>query len=48
MDAADAEAVDLVVVAMRRGGELSHLFRDGEDRYVLHHCSVPVLVVPEA
>jgi nucleotide-binding universal stress UspA family protein len=48
VDAVDAEAVDLVVVAMRRGGELSHLLRDGEDRYVLHHCPVPVLVVPEA
>ena len=48
VDAVNAEAVDLVVMAMRRGGELSHLLRDGEDRYVLHHCPVPVLVVPEA
>ena len=33
---------------MLRGGELSHLLRDGEDLYVLHHSPVPVLVVPEA
>jgi len=48
VDAVDAWTVDLVVVAMHRGGELSHLLRDGDDRYVLHHCPVPVLVVPEA
>ena len=48
VQAVDAEAVDLVVVAMRRGGEIAHLFRDGEDRYVLHHAGIPVLVVPEA
>jgi nucleotide-binding universal stress UspA family protein len=45
--ALDVDA-DLVVVPMRRGGELSHLLNDGTDRYVLHHSRVPVLVVPAA
>jgi nucleotide-binding universal stress UspA family protein len=48
VDAARAEAADLIVVPMRGGGELSHLLNDGTDRYVLHHGELPVLVVPEA
>jgi nucleotide-binding universal stress UspA family protein len=44
--AAREEAADLIVVGMRRGGELAHMFRDGADRHVLHHSPVPVLVVP--
>jgi nucleotide-binding universal stress UspA family protein len=48
VDAAREEEADLVVVPMHRGGEVSHLLRDGADRHVLHHSPVPVLVVPEA
>jgi nucleotide-binding universal stress UspA family protein len=49
---ATAEAVrehdaDLVVIPMRaREHELGHVLHDHADRYVLHHCDVPVLVVP--
>ena len=46
--AVDEVDADLVVVPMRRGGELSHLLHDGTDRHVLHHSRVPVLVVPTA
>ena len=45
--AAAGEAhADLVVVPIRREGELAHLVHDHVDRYVLHHSDVPVLVVP--
>jgi nucleotide-binding universal stress UspA family protein len=44
--AAEEVDADLVVVAMHRGSEVSHLVRDGTDRHVLHHSPVPVLVVP--
>jgi nucleotide-binding universal stress UspA family protein len=38
---------DLVVMPMRvRDHELEHVLHDRADRYVLHHCDVPVLVVP--
>jgi nucleotide-binding universal stress UspA family protein len=47
VDAAVAEAADLVVIPIRRGGELAHLLHDGTPRHVLHHSPVPVLVVPE-
>jgi nucleotide-binding universal stress UspA family protein len=40
------EGADLVVVPMRREPTLAHLLHDHADRYVLHHCEVPVLVVP--
>jgi nucleotide-binding universal stress UspA family protein len=40
------EGADLVVVPIRREGELTHLFDDHADRYVLRHSAVPVLVVP--
>ena len=45
--ALDEVDADLVVLPMRKGGELSHLFNDGTDRHVLHHSRVPVLIVPE-
>jgi nucleotide-binding universal stress UspA family protein len=48
INAVDEVDADLVVVPMHRGAELSHLLRDGTDRYVLHHSPVPVLVVPAA
>jgi nucleotide-binding universal stress UspA family protein len=48
VDAAREEEADLVVVPMRRGGELAHVLHDGADRHVLRHSPVPVLVVPEA
>jgi nucleotide-binding universal stress UspA family protein len=48
VDAAREQAADLIVVPMRRGGEISHLFQDGADRHVLHHSPVPVLVVPSS
>ncbi len=48
VDAAREQAADLIVVPMRRGGEVSHLFQDGADRHVLHHSPVPVLVVPSS
>jgi nucleotide-binding universal stress UspA family protein len=44
--AARDERADLVVVPIRREGELAHLVHDHADRYVLHHSDVPVLVVP--
>jgi nucleotide-binding universal stress UspA family protein len=47
VDAAGEVAADLVVVPMQRGSGLSHVFRDGTDRHVLHHSPVPVLVVPD-
>jgi nucleotide-binding universal stress UspA family protein len=43
---AGEERADLVIVAMRRGSELHHLLHDHIDRHVLHHCRVPVMVVP--
>jgi nucleotide-binding universal stress UspA family protein len=46
IDAAREQRADLVVVPIRRESELSHLVHDHADRYVLHHCEVPVLVVP--
>jgi nucleotide-binding universal stress UspA family protein len=37
----------IVVMPMRvRDHELEHVLHDRADRYVLHHCDVPVLVVP--
>jgi hypothetical protein len=44
--AAGEEGADLVAVPIRREGELTHLFDDHADRYVLHHSAVLVLVVP--
>jgi nucleotide-binding universal stress UspA family protein len=44
--AAREESAGLVVVPIRREGELAHLIHDHADRYVLHHSDVPVLVVP--
>ncbi|MDX6690546.1 MAG: Universal stress protein family [Solirubrobacteraceae bacterium] len=47
VEAAREHAADLVVVGMRaRDHELGHMLHDHADRYVLHHCHVPVLVVP--
>jgi nucleotide-binding universal stress UspA family protein len=46
IDAAREQRADLVVVPILRESELSHLVHDRADRYVLHHCDVPVLVVP--
>jgi nucleotide-binding universal stress UspA family protein len=40
------EHADLIVVPMRREPMLAHLLHDHADQYVLHHCEVPVLVVP--
>jgi nucleotide-binding universal stress UspA family protein len=39
-------AHDLVVLSIDREGELGHLLHDHTLRHVLHHCPVPVLVVP--
>jgi nucleotide-binding universal stress UspA family protein len=44
--AAREQDVDLIVMPMRREGELGHLVHDHADRHVLHHSDVPVLVVP--
>ena len=44
--AAQDDSVDMFVVPMRRHSELGHLLHDLDDRYVLHHAGVPVLVVP--
>jgi nucleotide-binding universal stress UspA family protein len=44
--AAERESAGMVIVPMRRAGAFGHLLHDGPDRYVLHHCDVPVLVVP--
>jgi nucleotide-binding universal stress UspA family protein len=47
VDAAREHDADLVVVPMRaRDHGLGHVLHDHADRYVLHHCDVPVLVVP--
>ncbi|MEA2143257.1 MAG: Universal stress protein family [Solirubrobacteraceae bacterium] len=47
VEAAREHDADLVVIAMRaRDHELGHVLHDHADRYVLHHCDVPVLVVP--
>jgi nucleotide-binding universal stress UspA family protein len=44
--AAREHEADLIVVGMRRSGRAAHLLHDGVDRYVLHHSTVPVVVVP--
>jgi nucleotide-binding universal stress UspA family protein len=44
--AAREQHADLIVVPMRREGELRHLLHDHTDRHVLHHSDVPVLIVP--
>jgi nucleotide-binding universal stress UspA family protein len=47
VDAAREHHADLVVVPMQeRDHALGHVLHDHEDRHVLHHCHVPVLVVP--
>jgi nucleotide-binding universal stress UspA family protein len=47
VDAAREHHADLVVVPMQvRDHGLGHVLHDQEDRHVLHHCHVPVLVVP--
>jgi nucleotide-binding universal stress UspA family protein len=46
VEVAQHEAADLVVVPIRREGELAHVAHDHVDRYVLHHSEVPVIVVP--
>ena len=47
VQAAHEHDADLVVVPMRsRVHDLAHALHDHADRYVLHHCDVPVLVVP--
>jgi nucleotide-binding universal stress UspA family protein len=46
IEAAREQQVDLVVVPIRREGELAHLLHDRADRYILHHSDVPVIVVP--
>jgi nucleotide-binding universal stress UspA family protein len=46
VETAETESADLIVVPMRHAGALGHILNDGTDRYVLHHSSVPVLVVP--
>jgi nucleotide-binding universal stress UspA family protein len=43
---AHEQQADLVVVPMQRGSELRHLLHDHDDRHLLHHSEVPVLVVP--
>ena len=48
VETAEMESADLIVVPMRHAGALGHLLNDGTDRYVLHHSTVPVLVVPAA
>ena len=49
VQAAHEHDADLVVVPMRtRDHALGHALHDHADRYVLHHCNVPVLVVPTA
>jgi nucleotide-binding universal stress UspA family protein len=45
-ETAELEGAGLIVVPMHREGALAHLLHDGDDRYVLHHATVPVLVVP--
>ena len=46
VETAAREGAELIVVPMRHEGALGHLLHDGDDRYVLHHSDVPVLVVP--
>jgi nucleotide-binding universal stress UspA family protein len=46
VEAAHEEEADLIVIPIRREGELAHLVHDHADRYVLHHSDVPVVVVP--
>jgi nucleotide-binding universal stress UspA family protein len=47
VEAARDHDADLVVVPMgARDHKLGHVLHDHADRYVLHHCDVPVLVVP--
>lgn len=49
VEAAREHDADLVVVPMRpRDHGLAHALHDHADRHVLHHCDVPVLVVPTA
>jgi nucleotide-binding universal stress UspA family protein len=44
--AARDEQAELIVVPMRRESRLGHALHDHDDRHVLHHSDVPVLVVP--
>lgn len=44
--AAKEEHAELIVVGMRRGRGLGARLHDHADGYVLHHSTVPVLVVP--
>ena len=46
VQAANEEHAELIVVAMRRGSPLGHALHDHDDRHVLHHSDVPVLVLP--
>jgi nucleotide-binding universal stress UspA family protein len=46
VDAARDAHADVVVVTRRHESALEHLLDDHMQRYVLNHCSVPVLVVP--
>jgi nucleotide-binding universal stress UspA family protein len=46
IEAARDERAELIVVAMRREPALGHALHDHNDRHVLHHSDVPVLVVP--
>jgi nucleotide-binding universal stress UspA family protein len=44
--AAREQRADLIVLPIHRESGLAQLVHDHTDRYVLHHCDVPVLVVP--
>jgi nucleotide-binding universal stress UspA family protein len=44
--AAREEQAELIVVAKRRASGIGDLLHEHADRHVLHHCDVPVLVVP--
>jgi nucleotide-binding universal stress UspA family protein len=46
IEAAHDQRAELIVVAMRRESALGHALHDHNDRHVLHHSDVPVLVVP--
>jgi nucleotide-binding universal stress UspA family protein len=48
VEAARDEHAELIVVAMRRGSAAGHALHDHDDRHVLHHSDVPVLVVPSS
>jgi nucleotide-binding universal stress UspA family protein len=48
VEAVETERADLVVVAIQPGSALEHLFGDHVQRFVLDHCTVPVLAVPPA